>query len=260
MILLYLILIKKRLCVKTKLEAIIFELFKVIVQGKVYWVRAKEVNGWNPVFCEDKYDSDSSDEESMGDGSEGMLGVNAKENVIEENSDVERVSESSFVHGSKKMHEQQEINNNDVNKSVHSEDPFKIYDIIKNQHGNGVQSSEEDNMQYPPGFTPVDYEVFSTQNKQNDGKSVHESKTEEVEDRLTSNSQEGLDKVECGKESDSSQRAKNIGIEKQNEGGSILELMDNLIKVGQKMGYYMDGCMENMEAIISAQGENGVFK
>ncbi|GJV71286.1 RNA-directed DNA polymerase, eukaryota [Tanacetum coccineum] len=32
--------------------------------------------------------------------------------------------------------------------------------------------------------------------------------------------------------------------------GSILEVMDELIKVGQTMGYNMDGCMKNIEAII----------
>ncbi|GKA78770.1 hypothetical protein Tco_0785307 [Tanacetum coccineum] len=36
---------QKRLCVKMEEASIIFESFKVIVQGKVYWVRAKEVNG-----------------------------------------------------------------------------------------------------------------------------------------------------------------------------------------------------------------------
>ncbi|GJY17441.1 hypothetical protein Tco_0388932, partial [Tanacetum coccineum] len=89
---------KKRLCIKTKLETSIFESFKVIVQGKVYWVRAKEVNGWYPEFRKDKYESDSSDHESVGDDLEGILGVNAKENLVEKDSDVEVVSESSFVH------------------------------------------------------------------------------------------------------------------------------------------------------------------
>nr|GEY05887.1 RNA-directed DNA polymerase, eukaryota, nucleotide-binding alpha-beta plait domain protein [Tanacetum cinerariifolium] len=41
---------QKRLCIKTKLTSIIFESFKVIVQGKMYWARAKEMYGWNPAF------------------------------------------------------------------------------------------------------------------------------------------------------------------------------------------------------------------
>ncbi|GJR13978.1 RNA-directed DNA polymerase, eukaryota [Tanacetum coccineum] len=37
-------------------------------------------------------------------------------------------------------------------------------------------------------------------------------------------------------------------------GGSILNLMDELVKVGQVMGYKMDGCMSNMTEIIESQG------
>ncbi|GJY20271.1 DIE2/ALG10 family protein [Tanacetum coccineum] len=43
------------------------------------------------------------------------------------------------------------------------------------------------------------------------------------------------------------------------KGGSILMLMDELVKVGQTMGYNMDGCMKNIEEIIESQGVNGVF-
>ncbi|GJV74557.1 hypothetical protein Tco_1506141 [Tanacetum coccineum] len=39
-------------------------------------------------------------------------------------------------------------------------------------------------------------------------------------------------------------------------GGSILQLMDNLVKMGQTMGYNMEGCMNNMEEIIESQGGN----
>ncbi|GJX86932.1 hypothetical protein Tco_0337706 [Tanacetum coccineum] len=37
-------------------------------------------------------------------------------------------------------------------------------------------------------------------------------------------------------------------------GGAILEVMDELIKVRQIMGYNMDGCMKNVETIIGSQG------
>ncbi|GKC31884.1 hypothetical protein Tco_1039178, partial [Tanacetum coccineum] len=36
------------------------------------------------------------------------------------------------------------------------------------------------------------------------------------------------------------------------KGGSILSLMDKLVKVGQTMGYNMDGCMKNIEEIIES--------
>nr|GEX68645.1 RNA-directed DNA polymerase, eukaryota, nucleotide-binding alpha-beta plait domain protein [Tanacetum cinerariifolium] len=43
--------------------------------------------------------------------------------------------------------------------------------------------------------------------------------------------------------------------------GSILEVMDKMIKVGQTMGYNMDGCMKNIETIIGSQeDDNKVYK
>ncbi|GJR88929.1 hypothetical protein Tco_0212940 [Tanacetum coccineum] len=43
-------------------------------------------------------------------------------------------------------------------------------------------------------------------------------------------------------------------------GGSILNLMEELVKVGQTMGYNMDGCMNNMTEIIESQGVKEGFR
>nr|GEY61659.1 RNA-directed DNA polymerase, eukaryota, reverse transcriptase zinc-binding domain protein [Tanacetum cinerariifolium] len=42
------------------------------------------------------------------------------------------------------------------------------------------------------------------------------------------------------------------------KGRSIPELIDDLVNVGQTMGYAMTGCIKNMEEIIETQGEDGV--
>ncbi|GKD50976.1 nucleotide-binding alpha-beta plait domain-containing protein [Tanacetum coccineum] len=55
----------KRVCIKTKLENNIFESFKIIVNGKVFWIRAKEVCGWVPDFLEDEEEGDESDEDTF---------------------------------------------------------------------------------------------------------------------------------------------------------------------------------------------------
>nr|GFC56670.1 RNA-directed DNA polymerase, eukaryota [Tanacetum cinerariifolium] len=47
---------------------------------------------------------------------------------------------------------------------------------------------------------------------------------------------------------------------KLKEGGSILDILDEMIKVGQTMGFSMHGCTKDMEGIIGAQGENVVFR
>ncbi|GJT56370.1 RNA-directed DNA polymerase, eukaryota [Tanacetum coccineum] len=43
----------RRVCIKTTLVENIYESFKVIIQGKTFWIRAKEVSSWMPDFEED---------------------------------------------------------------------------------------------------------------------------------------------------------------------------------------------------------------
>ncbi|GJY75407.1 hypothetical protein Tco_0480523 [Tanacetum coccineum] len=121
---------QKRLCVKTKETSFILEIFKVIVQGKMYWIRAKEVKGWTPIFQEEKTDYSSSNEESMRVRLEEKIGEHEKGNSEANESDVERVSESSCMQGDKHMHKLQEANEKMGDTNVHSKDPFKIYELL----------------------------------------------------------------------------------------------------------------------------------
>ncbi|GJZ37561.1 RNA-directed DNA polymerase, eukaryota [Tanacetum coccineum] len=43
----------RRVCVLTKLQSNIFESFKIVFKGKVCWLRAKEVTGWEPELVEE---------------------------------------------------------------------------------------------------------------------------------------------------------------------------------------------------------------
>nr|GFA11599.1 RNA-directed DNA polymerase, eukaryota, nucleotide-binding alpha-beta plait domain protein [Tanacetum cinerariifolium] len=54
----------KHLCLKTNMKVIINERQKVIIQGKVYWIRVKELDAWFLNFQEDDQDDLSSDGES----------------------------------------------------------------------------------------------------------------------------------------------------------------------------------------------------
>nr|GEX67287.1 hypothetical protein [Tanacetum cinerariifolium] len=46
---------------------------------------------------------------------------------------------------------------------------------------------------------------------------------------------------------------------KLKEGGFILEILEEMITVGQTMGFSMEGCTKDMEKIIGTQGEQVVF-
>nr|GEY66359.1 RNA-directed DNA polymerase, eukaryota, nucleotide-binding alpha-beta plait domain protein [Tanacetum cinerariifolium] len=83
---------------KTKLNEIICERFKVIIQGNVHWVRAKEMEGWDPLLCNEDYASSSSDEENEQEN-EGSR----NEEKYESDKEVDNVSESSWLgHKTKK--------------------------------------------------------------------------------------------------------------------------------------------------------------
>ncbi|GKB49781.1 nucleotide-binding alpha-beta plait domain-containing protein, partial [Tanacetum coccineum] len=52
----------KRLCIYSKSGTNIYENFKVIFRGKVFFIRAKEVPGWVPEFVDDSDDVNESDD------------------------------------------------------------------------------------------------------------------------------------------------------------------------------------------------------
>nr|GEV70726.1 RNA-directed DNA polymerase, eukaryota [Tanacetum cinerariifolium] len=119
---------RKQLCVKTKLNEIICERFKVIIQGNVHWVRAKEMEGCDSLLRNEDYASSSSDEE------------NEQEN---------------------------EGSRNEENKesNVQSEDPFNIYDLLnKNKESDG--NFKEGELKCPPGFTPKETSVNEVHEKE----------------------------------------------------------------------------------------------
>ncbi|GJY69735.1 RNA-directed DNA polymerase, eukaryota [Tanacetum coccineum] len=51
-------------------------------------------------------------------------------------------------------------------------------------------------------------------------------------------------------------KGKEVETRKRKEGGSILDALDDMIKVGQAMGFTMDGCTNDMEKIIGSNGEH----
>ncbi|GKD25403.1 hypothetical protein Tco_1231617, partial [Tanacetum coccineum] len=47
---------------------------------------------------------------------------------------------------------------------------------------------------------------------------------------------------------------------KVHNGGSILDILDDMVQVGHSMGYNLDGCLKDMERIIGSQRDEDVFK
>ncbi|PWA74968.1 hypothetical protein CTI12_AA244290 [Artemisia annua] len=125
----------KRICIKTKLVENIFESFKIISNGKVFWVRAKEVSGWIPDFVDDEEEENDSDGETREDDlhdEKDLHDANAEKqedvDVEGENDvDAEEVSETIFEKGLSQAQKKDDfIGQNDT----HSEDPFNIYNLL----------------------------------------------------------------------------------------------------------------------------------
>ncbi|GJU69237.1 RNA-directed DNA polymerase, eukaryota [Tanacetum coccineum] len=118
---------RKRICIKTKQEDNILEKFKIIVRGKIFVVRAKELFVWSPSF----------------------KGV----------TDAEFVSDDDSVNG-------EEEKNDDMSKKVNLEDEndkkgrfpviVYLYNLINKRDKGEENTGLDSSLPFPPGFTPAD--------------------------------------------------------------------------------------------------------
>ncbi|GJT19173.1 putative ribonuclease H-like domain-containing protein [Tanacetum coccineum] len=218
------------------MQEIINESFKIIIKGKVHWIRAKELHAWIPNFVSAK-DSYNSDDEPDAPDEEHKFGDNEFEKPNDD-SDVEKVSESSCMHGNDFVHEK--ASNIHCEKPPHSSDPFNIYDLLQKKNGKFPLSKDFDPI-YPPGFTPVSENINKGEGS---GSSINQEKSIPEKKQYPSHNMEAP-----------SQRTTSI----PTTGGSILEVIDDLVKVGHAMGYNMEGCSKNIPKIIGAQGDSNAL-
>ncbi|PWA87879.1 RNA-directed DNA polymerase, eukaryota, Reverse transcriptase zinc-binding domain protein [Artemisia annua] len=173
--------------------------------------------------------------------------------IFEEESDVEEIPETKFEEDLYKPN-MEEVSVGQKDKR--SEDPFNIYDLLnKKEDDNYKDHRSENSLKNPPGFTPTGAieERFkkNDESKKESDKYSHRCHEDEVEIGIKDN---------CSNKGSKEDAAESVcsGHFKKSEiprtCGYILQLMDDLVKVGQTMGYNMEGCMKNMEEIIESQG------
>nr|GEY59203.1 RNA-directed DNA polymerase, eukaryota [Tanacetum cinerariifolium] len=137
---------------------------------------------------------------------------------------------------------QVEVEGNDL-KENNFDDPFNLYPLLIKKK-NTEKSNNTESFQYPPGFTPCDVKAAGL-DKNTTG--INES---------SGVGGEKLDSVSVV-----SRNCKKVDIKTTR--GSLLTVMEELIKVGKTMGYNMEGRMKNIEEIIEIQGveeEKSSFK
>nr|GEZ02254.1 RNA-directed DNA polymerase, eukaryota [Tanacetum cinerariifolium] len=142
---------------------------------------------------------------------------------------------------------------------VHSEDPFGIYEVLnKKRDEKNIDDKHEDSLKYPPGFTPNEegdvpvekVDNWSYENRVNDGQEDGVCVGQHVHKRVEVSNDTH--------ESTCSGHFKKSEVPRK--GGSILELVDDLVNVRQTMGYNMTGCIKNMEEIIESQGVDEIHR
>ncbi|GJR88484.1 RNA-directed DNA polymerase, eukaryota, reverse transcriptase zinc-binding domain protein [Tanacetum coccineum] len=220
----------KRLCMYTKSPSNIFETFKIIFHGKVFWIRAKEVPRWVPELLEDSED----DEQSVGGSIEGDSKIN-DENNYGDNSDTAEVPETVFDESSGL-------------KGDKSDDPFGLYPLL-NKNTKGTKDKNH-SPEYPLGFTPNNETNASCGMGE---KSVNCNANEEIKegDGVSNNVKSKGDYVE----------SVSIGRFKKSEaprtGGSFLSLMEEVVKVGlaqkAKKDWVRELCVKNKVNFLAIQ-------
>nr|GEW79551.1 glucose-methanol-choline oxidoreductase, FAD/NAD(P)-binding domain protein [Tanacetum cinerariifolium] len=210
------------------------------IDGRISWVeieglllRAKEVPGWVPELLED-----SDDENDLEDGEieVGSLPGDFKDQDSGsngDNSDIEAVPDSFFDESSETKKEQ-------------SADPFHIYSLFNRNNNVNSEKNNSDgaSLEYPPGYTPpVDQVDLGTNGVKSQSFNLE-------------NNHMGKDGVrnstESKEESVCSGRFKNSAASRS--GGSFLSLMEEVVKVGQTMGYNMGGCENNFNSVGNSGG------
>nr|GFA65340.1 nucleotide-binding alpha-beta plait domain-containing protein [Tanacetum cinerariifolium] len=204
----------KRLCILTTGKSNILETFKIIHKGKRFSMREKETTGWIPDFDEqEENNSESEDKQSIGFIKEDFDGSDVEK---EGDNNVSMVPDS--VKEDVNVQAEEKGNDFDVNNSL---DPFKLYPPL-NKKKNVEEKMDKSNgtvsIPFPPGFTPCD-------------------KTEVECDKKSMGNNEGSGFGNEKRELVSIGSRKSNKIDIQRKRGSLLTVMEELIKVGKTMGY-----------------------
>ncbi|GKE24381.1 RNA-directed DNA polymerase, eukaryota [Tanacetum coccineum] len=131
-----------------------------------------------------------------------------------------------------------------VNEKEYPPDPFGIYGLIGKKDDGADISEDDKSIPYPPGFTSMNPKDDGIEQGSN-GKEPSKSPNRSVCSRVVMDSH-NTDAVLRSDEHGSGCS--------QKKGGSVLVVLDDIIKIGKVMGYSMEGCEKDIEGIIRSNG------
>ncbi|GKA40924.1 RNA-directed DNA polymerase, eukaryota, partial [Tanacetum coccineum] len=100
-------------------------------------------------------------------------------------------------------------------------------------------------LSHPPGFTPLVSEGGNHPNEEN-GDNMNNEVSPRISTKVMNKSQQVQEEISYN----------SVGQSKASKGGSVLGVLEEVIKVGQAMGYSMEGCEKDVETIIGNQGDD----
>nr|GEZ48282.1 RNA-directed DNA polymerase, eukaryota [Tanacetum cinerariifolium] len=250
---------RKRLCIKTCMADNILETFKVSFKGKVYLARAKELFTWTPCFTEYKDSGYISEDESILGTKNNPDDSQQGEDALVGESDEEGVSDTLFGDNPSSPCNNGCVDSAKVNVQ-HTADPFGFYDLLKKPPKN-IEIESDPSLSHPPGLTPEGSQQENQHNVSIQRRENCNDSLLEKESSPTVNSKVNFNSQDSHVNESSSGFSTRIHSRTTLNRGSILEVLDDMIKVGQSMGYVMEGCSKDIECIISLQGaESNVLK
>nr|GEV84792.1 RNA-directed DNA polymerase, eukaryota [Tanacetum cinerariifolium] len=200
-------------------------------------INLKYLGGFLTIMRTSSSDEEFNNEDNLDEN--GNLNNGSK---MEDDSDLEEVPETIFEKQEPSADEKGDKSDNQVNPQ--SEDPFNIYDIRNKKNETNLENSKvEESLNYPPGFTPdkdINAQINSPKGLEM-ADDIHDSNEnmEVASNVIKKNSGPNNSKVGSEKSVCSGYFKKDFIT---NSGGSFLQVMKELFKVGQTMGYNMEGC------------------
>nr|GEY08780.1 signal peptide peptidase-like [Tanacetum cinerariifolium] len=211
----------------------------------------RELFAWTPIFLDCKVPEYISDDDVLHSASNNSIGPQQGSDDLVVDNNVEGVLDTIFddnlaslvncvCQSSEKVGEQQ------------PDDLFGLYNLLK-KHPKGAINESDPSLSHPLGFTPnASRQVDDPIGEGIDTGFVKES-SPLVHSKVMNNSEE-VHVKEVSKGNSEFRHSHN------HKGGSILEVLDDMVRIGQSMGYDMDGCINEIEHIIGNQGDDAVFK
>ncbi|GJU41066.1 putative RNA-directed DNA polymerase, eukaryota, reverse transcriptase zinc-binding domain protein [Tanacetum coccineum] len=207
-----------RFCIKSSHTSLIFASTLVTLFGVTYAYRVRELCCWTPNFANDAEDNKS-------DGSSSQAGsVNDDEESVGGFFDNDGNDAFPNADGQTKVNE---------SSPHHNSDPFNLEPLIaKNGH---YHSKESLTPKFPPGFTQS---VGNESNRDLSGVSKPMSGKCHEDDSAHKKSIHSDDEV----------KRKYVGV-------SMIQQVEDTIKVGIALGFNMDGCQDMLAKMIADMGE-----